>query len=120
MQSRILFHRYMDVVNQAMDAHRTDAPYKQFLALGRRALGDQPITAWIYKDEPGTPHDAYTIVLGDDGFTVEERGSQDDTPRWRIPSDHMEAVVNDPATFIARPEKLQLDWLWKRVGIAHA
>lgn len=120
MQTNALFTQYLNVVNQAIGSHRDQMPYKQLIQGAGKLIGDEAFAVAVYKDDPSSPHDTFKVRLRGDTFDLLEHGKGGEDVAWSIPRDHLEKVVETPDRFIERPEKLQLDWLWKRVGIAQA
>lgn len=118
MNTHALFVQYVDVVNQAIGQHRDEVPYKQLVQLGDKALGDEPFGVAVYKGDDDTPHDTFQLRLSDGTLEVVEHGLSGESIAWKVPEAHLRKVVDEPQAFIDGPEKLNLDWLWRRAGLA--
>lgn len=108
----------LNVMNSAIDAHRDDFPYKQILELSEKLLGDETIGMAVYADDASAPFDHYTVRFADGRFELLGQGKKGE-PRitWKVSRDYLGDVVRDADTYIAHPEKLDLDWLKSRLSL---
>lgn len=115
-----LFEDYVDVVNRALGRARNDFPYDRLLDLAERALGGRDVCVAVYARDPRDPVAWYAVRLRGDRFHRVDVGSvsPNDRVQWRVPVSHLEEVSRDPERFVAEPDRIDLDWLKRRVGLA--
>lgn len=109
-----LFAQYIDVVNRAIAANKDRIPFKQLLAIGEKIIGDKKVGAAVYKTDPDTPHEWFTLSFKNEKFHA-THGKHAPDIAWKVNEEHLRNVVADPATFIEHPMKLDLDWLETRL-----
>jgi hypothetical protein len=114
-----LIMQYVNVLNRAMGAHRTEFPFAPLLKMGDKILGDQKIGAAVYKTDPKHPHEYFTLSL-EGGKFEPTHGKNAPDIELKIPQEHLENVVRNPNDFIEHPFKLDLDWLRTRVRRAQS
>lgn len=112
-----LFLEYLNTLNQALDAHREEAPYKQLIDLGQKLMDDKKIGIAIYKSDPSSPHDFYTVKFTDGRLAFVSHGKEAPDHSWKVKESFMQDVVKDKQTYIQNPAKLDWDWLRSRLGI---
>lgn len=113
LQTNALFIQYVDVVNRAIASNRDRFPFKQLLSIGERMLGDKKIGAAVYKTDPDSPHDWFTLTYRNGKLSAQE-GKESPDISWKVKEAHLRNVVSNPDPFIANPAKLDLDWLETR------
>lgn len=107
-----LFHRYLDICNQAIEKHKGEFPYQQVLDLGEKLMGDRPVDLAIYDDEPKA---AFSLHFKNN--KLKNGGHPEDVKKaWRVNLSYLREVVEHPEKYIEHPEKLDLDWLKSRLG----
>jgi hypothetical protein len=107
----------LNVMNQALRQHKDSLPYKQIIAAADKVLPGHNIGVAVYRDDPDTPHDFYTIEWRDGQLNLLEHGKDEPEITWKTPQSYFEDVVENKEDYIAHPAKLDFDWLRKRVGI---
>ena len=107
-----LFHRYLDICNQAIKKHKGEFPYQQVLNFGETLMGDHPIDLAVYDDEPKAAFSLFfkSNKLKDGGHPLDVKKA------WRMNLSYLRKVVEHPDEYIEHPEKLDLDWLKSRLG----
>lgn len=115
LDTNALFTQYVNVVNKAMGQNRDEFPFSQLMSMGEKILGDKKIGAAVYKDDPDSPHDYFTLTY-EDGKLRATHGKEAPNVEWKLDERHLENVVDDPGTFIENPARLDLDWLKTRMG----
>lgn len=116
LDTNALFTQYVNVVNRAIGAHRDELPFKQLLAMGKELLKDKKIGAAVYKTDPDSPHDYFTITF-QNGKLRAEHGKQAPDISWKVKEAYLQKVVAKPDQYVDSPGKLDLDWLKSRLGI---
>lgn len=111
MHTDTLVNEYLHIVNQALGEHADEFPYAQVLGAADKLLGDRRVRMEVYSSDPDQPHDYFIVTLDDGKLEMIEQGKAEADLTWRVPRDHVEAVVDEPGPFIERPERLDLDWL---------
>lgn len=113
----LLFTRYLEVVNSALEKHRDNFPYKQLAAAGDRFLGEKKLGVSVYKDDAKHPHDFFTVNFKGGSFNLVSHGKNDPDATWKVKEKHLHSVVENPQTFIEHPSKLEIDWIKSRIGL---
>lgn len=117
MTTSALFNQYIDVVNRALGENRDRFPYKQIFQASEKLARDRDIGVAVYKGDPKSPHDWFTIRMDSGTFDVVEHGKGDVDVTWKVNQDHLQNVVEEPQKYVAHPARLDLDWLKERLGI---
>lgn len=112
-----LFTQYLHVVNDAIGQHRDELPYKAILDSAEKAFDGTTVAVGVYKDSVTDPHDWFVVGFDGGTFSLEKHGKGDADITWKIPSGHLEEVVENPDEFRRSPYKLDLDWLKKTIGL---
>lgn len=112
-----LFTNALNTVNAALDAHSKEIPFKQILAAANRVLKDRNLGVAVYKNDPSTPHDYFTVGFRENAFEVVSHGKQSPDVDGKVSVEYLEQLANDPDRYIENPLKLELDWLTGRLGL---
>ena len=70
----------------------------------------------IYKDNPMTPHDWFTIGWNDGNIEIIGHGKDDVTLSTKVKESYVKNVVKNPEPYVENPAKLDLDWLKSRLN----
>jgi len=111
-----LFMGYLDTVNEALDEHSDTPVIGQVLALMEKAGSGRKFGAAIYKSDPQSPFDYFTVRLADGKFELDARGKDDPDIDWRVSQEFLVNVNEDPQKYVDNPALLDLDWLKTRLG----
>ena len=117
LDTNALFTQYVNVVNQALGENRDRVPYKQLLTAAEKLLANRRMGVAVYKDDPTTPHDFFTLTFSDGTFEVAAHGKEEPDFDWKVKEDHLRQVVENPEPYIQQPARLDLDWLKSRLNI---
>lgn len=117
METRTLFLQFLNISNTALRAHRDHFPYRQILELGDRGIGGRNIGVAIRDARSGKIRDYFTVRYGDGTFDVVEHGKEHPEAEWELTSEYLEHVVQNADDYMRHPEKLEWDWLKRRLGI---
>lgn len=112
-----LFMSALDVVNEALQTHRDSAVLGPLLQGGEKLLGGKQFGVAIYRDDPDTPFDYFTLRLTGGRFELLARGKEAPDIAWKVSQDYLRDVADNPQDYIDNPAKLDLDWLRHRVGL---
>jgi hypothetical protein len=109
---------YLNTCNTALAQHADEFPYKQLKQLAQEKLSGKEMGVAVYKDDPSSPHDFFTIRMTDDQFQLVQHGKRDPDIVWKTPRAYLSKVVDNPDDYIEKPAKLDLEWLKSRVGLS--
>lgn len=112
-----LFLEYLNTLNQALEAHRNETPYKQIIDASDRVFGDEKLGVAVYKTDPSSPHDFYTVKITDGRIAFVSHGKDAPEYSWKTKESFMKDVVENKQHYIDNPQKLNWDWLKSRIGI---
>lgn len=112
-----LFMGYLDVVNEALDKQRDTPVIGELTKLITNLGQSKKISAAIYKSDPDSPFDYFTVRIADGGVQLDARGKNEPDIDWRVSQDYLVKVSEDPKSYIDNPLKLDIDWLKSRVGL---
>ena len=115
LDTNALFTQYVNVVNDAIGQNENDFPFRQLMQMGEKVLGDKKIGAAVYKGDPDSPHDYFTVRLESGRFRA-THGKEEPDIEWKLDEKHLENVVSNPKPYVDNPAKLDLDWLETRLG----
>lgn len=112
-----LFMGYLDTVNEALDEHAETPVIGQILSLMEKVGSGRKFGAAIYKSDPKSPFDYFTVRLADGKFELDSRGKDNPDIDFRVSQEFMVNVNENPQKYIDNPALLDLDWLKTRIGI---
>lgn len=119
MQTTALMQNYVGTVNQSIGQNRDRFPYKQMIDVSKPLTEGLKMQVGVYKDDPKQVHDFFTLKWTGSELEFAGHGKDESTDvAWKVPTSHLQEVVDDPAPYVREPAKLDLDWLGKRIGIA--
>lgn len=110
-QIHMLFAQFLEVCNQAMEAHKDEFPYKHIWEAAEQANHEKGMHITLYDDEPKGD---YTLRICQNHIDVEGVEQPCDCHGWRINTSHMRHVIENPQDYINEPEKLDWKWLKER------
>ena len=117
-ETRAYFIQYINICNLALRHNKDVVPYKQIVELGSKVFEGKNIIVKVYAENVNRPVDCYTIRLNDGTFDVVAYDPQDGAFEWNLRENYLENVVKNSHRYIARPEKLEWDWLKSRMGLS--
>ncbi len=109
-----LFQQFLEVCNQAMEAHKEEFPYKYIWEAAEDFQDEDGMHVTIYDDEPKGD---YQLRMHDKHIEVMDDSQQSDTSGWRLNISYLKQVVENPEAYISEPAKLDWQWLKNRVGM---
>lgn len=112
-----LFMGYLDVVNRALDEHSDTPVIGQVLSLMNKLGDGKKFGAAIYKSDPQSPFDYFTVRLANGKFELDSRGKDNPDIDWRVAQEYLTAVNDEPDKYVDNPARLDLDWLKTRLGM---
>ncbi len=113
-----LVSQYLNVANAALSANEDRFPYKQILEAAANKLDGTRLGVAIYKDDPSSPFDYFTIEFKAGRLEYVAHGKEEPDIGWKAPRRHLEQVVGNPAEYISHPAKLDWDWAKSRAGLS--
>lgn len=113
-----LMTEYLNVVNTALDRNKNSFPYDYIIKATEKLSKDKEFGIAVYKNDPKSPHDYYTVNFDNGHINLLAHGKQNPDIDWKFDEDYMRNVVEEPKKYIESPAKLDLDWLKERLGIS--
>jgi len=111
-----LFMGYLDTVNEALEEHADTPVIGQVLSLMDKFGSGKKFGAAIYKSDPKSPFDYFTVRLANGKFELDARGKNEPEIDWRVSQDYLAEVNEKPQKYVDNPALLDLDWLKTRLG----
>lgn len=118
MTTETLFLEYLNTMNRALAEHENETPYKQIIDASERVLGNKKLGVAIYKNDPDSPHDFYTVEFTDGRIAFVSHGKDAPEYSWKTKESFMADVVENKDDYIQNPAKLNWDWLKNRLGVS--
>lgn len=106
-----LFMETLDVINEALERHGDQTPWKQMLGGADKVFGGRNIGVGVYADDPSEPFDFFTVRLLDGKFELVARGKDAPQIPWRVSRAYLDKVSSNRDEYVANPLKLDWDWL---------
>ena len=106
-----LFMSALTVINRSLDENRDKGLYGKLVAAFDKYADGHVAAAGLYKDDPAKPHDFFTIRYLKGRFELVERGKGEHKTEWKVSTDYLQSLVDNPQEYIDHPAKLDLDWL---------
>jgi len=106
----LIFERYLDVCNQALEKNKDKFPYKEIWNARLKSLGKNKILLCaVYDDRPKI---VYTLQLTEDmkiKILKKEPVPREDV--WPLKYSYLKQVVDNPEEYIEHPANLDWGWL---------
>lgn len=113
-----LFTDALTTMNAAIEANEDSMPYKLFFETSKKLDMELTMGVAIYKNDPNTPHDYYTIRYEGNRFELVSHGKDDGIDIcWKVSEDYLRKLAEDPDTYINHPARMDWDWLKSRLGV---
>lgn len=110
------FMKALEVVNRVLEANRGKGAYGALLEAMDERLEGHTAVVEVYHDNPGDTFDAFTVRWTDGRFELRERGKGEHDSTWKMSTDYLDSLIDDPETYIRHPTRLDLDWLTSRLS----
>ena len=113
-----LFTQALSTMNKAIAANQSKPVYKQMLEASEKLADGLTVGVAVYKDDPSTPHDYYTVRFENARLELLDHGKRDDMDlTWKVSQEYIENLANDPDRYINNPALMDWDWLRSRLGL---
>jgi len=112
-----LFMEALDVVNTAISEHKDGQLMGGLLSAAEKAIGGKHLGVAVYRDDPDTPFDYFTLRFTNGRFELLARGKDAPEIAWKVSQDYLRDLVDNPRDYIDNPARLDLDWLRDRLGV---
>lgn len=113
-----LFTDALVTMNAAIEANEDKLPYRLFLEASKKLDVELTMGVAIYKEDPDTPHDYYTVNFHENRIELVSHGKEKDIDiAWKVSEDYLRKLQEDPDKYIQNPALLDWDWLKSRLGI---
>lgn len=109
------FQSALATMNKSIDENRDAIFFRTLLKACETLYNDEHLGVAVYKDDPQTPHDYYTIRMEDGKFLLVGHGKEQVKSDWKVSEDYIHDLSENPNKYIDHPEKLSLNWLVERV-----
>ena len=106
----IIFERYLDVCNQAIEKNKDRFPYNEIWKARWKSLGQgNTLRCAVYDDRPKV---VYTLQLTED-MKIKILDKTDISPEdvWPFKYSYLKHVVENPNDYIDHPANLDWGWL---------
>ena len=114
-----LFTDALLTMNAAIEANEDKLPYKLFFDASQKLDVDLTMGVAVYKDDPDTPHDYYTIGFHQNRLELIAHGKEKGIDIvWKVSEDYLEKLDADPQRYIDNPALMDWDWLKSRLGLS--
>lgn len=113
--TRETFLDALRTMNAAIEEHQQSLFFHTVLQACESMFEDELMGVAIYRTDPETPYDFYTIRMRNGRFDLVEHGREHDRTDWRVSEDYLRDLANNPNKYIDHPEKLSLNWFAERV-----
>ncbi len=81
LDTNAAFTQYVNVLNRSIGDNRDSFIFKQLLAAGEKLLQDRDVSAEVYKGDPSSPHDHFTLRFNGATFDVSHGKPENGLPR---------------------------------------
>ncbi len=113
-----LFTDALITMNAAMEANEDRLPYSLFMKASRKLDFQLTVGVAVYKDNPETPHDYYTVCYHENRIELVAHGKEKGIDiAWNVSEDYLQKLHDDPERYIKNPALLDWDWLKSRLGV---
>jgi hypothetical protein len=113
-----LFMGAMDVSNRALETVRDKPVLSDLLELMEKQASGRQFGVAVYKDDPTTPHDYFTVRVQNHRIQLVSHGKDAPDIDWKVSEEYLRDVTDNPDSYVENPLKLDLDWLRHRLSDA--
>ncbi|MCB1841593.1 MAG: hypothetical protein KDI09_01405 [Halioglobus sp.] len=113
-----LFLGALDVINEALSSLRDKPLIKDIMSLMDKQTAGEKFGVEIYTDNPDTPHDYYTVRANNQRLELVSRGKDAPSIDWKVSTEYLQDINENPQKYIDNPLKLDIDWLKHRLSDA--
>ncbi len=113
----MLFNDALQVINKSLQNNKDKFPYGEIINLGDKIIGDRQIGVAVYKDDPSSPYDFFTVKMKNGKLELFSHGKEEPTITWKVSREYLQKVGENEQEYIDHPEKLDLEWLKDRLSI---
>ena len=113
-----LFMGALEVTNKALDSLRSKPVIKEMVSLMDKHAEGRKFGVAVYGSNPDNPHDYYTVRIQNSSLQLASRGKDEPDIDWKVSTDYLKQINDDPQAFIDNPLKLDLEWLKSRLDDA--
>lgn len=110
-----LFMESLDVINRVLDANRGEGLFGRVLEAMEDDLQGHRSSVAVYEDDPDHPFDYFTIRFLDGRWELMEQGRGEHDTEWKVSTDYLRSLAEDPESYIQHPARLDLDWIADRL-----
>ena len=113
-----LFQHYIDVCNKALEANRGDEEFYRAFRDVEDVADGAPTSVMVFDEGHETPVSTFAISIFKGrvnifSHAVEQPSHEGDAEYvWRITTDYLRTVTNDPKAYIDAPKRLDWDWVF--------
>ncbi len=113
-----LFTDALVTMNAAMEANENKLPYSLFAKAVKKLDFQVTVGVAVYKDDPATPHDYYTVCYHENYIELVAHGKEKGIDvGWKVSEAYLQKLQDDPQKYIDSPALLDWDWLKSRLGM---
>ena len=110
-----LFMEALDVTNRALETNRGEGVYGKLLEIFDEHLEGHRAAVAVYDEDPAEPFDHFTIRFLDGRFELVERGKGEHDTQWKVSTDYLRSLRDDPEKYVEHPTRLDWDWVTDRL-----
>jgi hypothetical protein len=107
-QGHTLLTQALGVMNQALEAHRDEALWREIIA---RTTGPEEQTFVVAVHDEMQVLECCLVGVHEGRFRMVARVGVEADAQWRVSVDHLRRIAAHSSEFIDDPEKLDLTWL---------
>ena len=120
MANKTTYEAFMgtvDAVNAAISEHSDKPLIGGVLDAAKKHLDGERLGVAVYKDNPDEPFDYFTVQFNKGKLELKARGKDAPSIDWKVSENYLNAVSDDPESYVANPAKLDFDWIKTRAGM---
>ena len=113
--SYALFLGALEVINDALVSLRDKPLIKDIVSMMDKQAAGRKFGVAVYSSDPDAPHDYYTIRANNQRLELVSRGKDAPDIDWKVSTDYLRDINENPQKYIDKPLKLDIDWLKHRL-----
>ena len=110
-----LFTDALAVVNRSLAANRDHALFGRILELADEHLEGHRANMVVYQDDPAERRAFFTVRWSAGHLELLTRGKGPHESEWKVSTEWLRSVRDDPERYVRNPALLDLDWLATRI-----
>jgi len=107
----------VEVINEAIALNRDLRPYKDIVVVYDKPPGKRDIVVGVGTDDPTVPGEYFTLRPREGKLELVAEAEEQSDLDWKVTREFLKRIGENRDEYVQHPEKLDLDWLKRCLGV---